>query len=144
LFPCASPRSALSAVVVARFLFHTRKVPMYQVVSELLGRLDADDRERFEERAAIVEYEGGLPREEAESYALLDVLQSHPFALTGVTLIQIDGENETRWLLTTDAEQAKKVSRACGTAARLVDLTDVIKEQFGGAALLTPVPECAK
>jgi hypothetical protein len=117
---------------------------MYEVVSELLERLDADDRERFEERAGIVEFEGMLPREEAESYALLDVLRSNPFALTGVTVIRIDRENETLWVITTDAKGAQLIWRACGGGARIVDLTDVVREQFGGAALLTSVPDCAK
>ena len=61
---------------------------MYPIVSELIERLDADVRELFEERAGIVEYEGELPREEAESYALLDVLRRHPWALTGVTVVR--------------------------------------------------------
>ena len=34
-----------------------------------------DWRELFEERAAIREYDGDMPRELAEHYALLDVLQ---------------------------------------------------------------------
>jgi hypothetical protein len=34
--------------------------------------LPADWREVYEERAAIREYDGGLPRELAEHYALLD------------------------------------------------------------------------
>ena len=39
------------------------------------GLLDYDSRqERFGERAAIYEYDGGLPREEAEKAALKDVL----------------------------------------------------------------------
>jgi len=117
---------------------------MYQIVSELLERLDTDARELFEERAGIVEFEGGLPREEAESYALLDVLRRYPFALTGLTLVQIDNHTETRWLLTTDADGANKVTSSCGIAARVVDIIDVISERFGGAALLTAVPECCK
>jgi hypothetical protein len=36
--------------------------------------LPADLREDYEERAAIREYDGGLPRELAEHYALLDAL----------------------------------------------------------------------
>lgn len=32
--------------------------------------------EQFEERAAIVEYEGGLPRDDAEQVAMLDVLKT--------------------------------------------------------------------
>jgi len=116
---------------------------MYEVVSELIQRLDAADRELFEERAGIVEFEGGLPRSESESYALLDVLRANPFALTGLTLIQVDGATETHWILTTDPDGARLLSRACGSAARVVDLADAIKEQFAGAAMLVAVPECS-
>jgi hypothetical protein len=116
---------------------------MYEVVSELIQRLDAVDRELFEERTGIVEFEGGLPREEAESYALLDVLRANAFALTGVTLIQVDGATETRWILTTDADEARLLSRACGADARVVDLADAIRSHFAGAAMLVPVPQCS-
>jgi hypothetical protein len=34
--------------------------------------MDANDRELFEERAAIMEFDGGLPREEAERLARLE------------------------------------------------------------------------
>jgi len=37
------------------------------------AQLNSDQLERFEERAAIMEYDGGLTRKEAESRALLAV-----------------------------------------------------------------------
>jgi hypothetical protein len=117
---------------------------MYEVVAALLQRLDERSRELFEERAGIVEFEGLLPREEAESYALLDVLRGDPFAFTGLTLIQIDRGTETRWVLTTRAEGARLLSCACGAAECAVDLTDVITAQFKGAAMLVAVRDCAE
>lgn len=48
--------------------------PLDEHVRRIVSRLDAGRREAFEERAAIVEYDAGLPREEAERRALLDVL----------------------------------------------------------------------
>ena len=48
------------------------------ITDELLELLDADLREEYEERAAIMEYEGGLPREFAEYLALLNVFHRHP------------------------------------------------------------------
>jgi hypothetical protein len=36
--------------------------------------LPAEWRDEYEERAAIREYDGGLPRELAEHYALIDIL----------------------------------------------------------------------
>lgn len=37
-----------------------------------------DEKERYEERAAIMEFDGGLPRAEAEKLALQDVLSNSP------------------------------------------------------------------
>jgi len=113
---------------------------MYPIVSELIERLDTDLHELFEERAGIVEYEGGLQREEAESYALLDVLRRHPWALTGVTVVQFEVAKETCWLLTTDADGLSRVVRLGGEAACLVDPAEVIEERFQGAALLSKWP----
>ena len=39
--------------------------------------LPPDLREAWEERAAIMQYDGGLPFEEAERLALADVLRNH-------------------------------------------------------------------
>jgi hypothetical protein len=39
------------------------------------ARTTADDREQLEERAAIMEYDGKLPRAEAERRALVDLEQ---------------------------------------------------------------------
>ena len=40
-----------------------------------LNQLPADVRERIHERAAIMEYDGGLSRAEAEKRAVADVLE---------------------------------------------------------------------
>ena len=113
---------------------------MYAVVTELIERLDTDVRELFEERAGIVEFEAGLPREEAESYALLDVLRRYPWALTGVTAVRFEVAKETCWLLTTAADALRRVARFGGAAACLVDPAEVIEERFQGAALLSRWP----
>ena len=117
---------------------------MYAVVTELIERLDTDIRELFEERAGIVEFEGGLPREEAESYALLDVLRRHPWALTGVTVVRFELGTETCWLLTTAADALRRVTQFGAGAARLVDPAEVLEERFQGAALLSRWPEHGK
>ena len=41
--------------------------------------LTIDEQERFEERAAIMEYEGGLPRQQAEQEAFACVLRSREY-----------------------------------------------------------------
>ena len=50
-------------------------------IIEMLDRLEPDLREDYEERAAIMEYDGGLLREHAECLALLNILRKHPTAL---------------------------------------------------------------
>jgi len=44
-------------------------------VQDLVGRPNAGDRELYEERAAIREFDGLQPRALAEALALLDVLR---------------------------------------------------------------------
>lgn len=44
--------------------------PLDPLVARAVAQLDEADREAFEERAAIMEYDGGLPRREAERRAL--------------------------------------------------------------------------
>ena len=54
---------------------------MNPIVSELVELLDEDQFELWEERAAIMEYDGRLSREYAECLALLDIIRRHPEAL---------------------------------------------------------------
>lgn len=44
--------------------------PLDADVARAVAKLNEDDREAFEERAAIFEYDAGLPRREAERRAL--------------------------------------------------------------------------
>ena len=48
---------------------------MNEIVEELLTRLSEDQREGFEERAGIMQYDGGLTRDHAECLALLYLLR---------------------------------------------------------------------
>ena len=50
---------------------------MNEIVEQLLTHLSADLREDFEERAAIMEYDGGLPRDHAECLALLYLIKKN-------------------------------------------------------------------
>jgi hypothetical protein len=114
---------------------------MYQIVSQLLDRLSADLRDLFEERAGITEFLGGIsPREEAESFAMLDVLQSHPWAITGLTVIQIDINNDMHWILASDADGERLLARFGRCATYLDDPAEVIQQRFQGAALLCKWP----
>ena len=55
---------------------------MNQIVADLVALLDADQREAFEERAGIIEFEAGVPRDLSEALALLCVLRQYPEVLS--------------------------------------------------------------
>lgn len=55
--------------------------PEDEVVADLLGQLDNSQREAYEERSAILEFDAGLTRGHAECLALLDAIRRH-FILT--------------------------------------------------------------
>ena len=60
---------------------------MDAVVAEMVTALDDNQREDFEERAAIIEFDANLPRGHAECLALLDVLRRNPAVLAKLKTI---------------------------------------------------------
>lgn len=58
------------------------KPPVDELVADMINFLDASQREDFEERAGIIEFDAKLSRGHAECLALLDVLRRHPEVLT--------------------------------------------------------------
>ena len=58
------------------------KPPVDELVADMINFLDGDQREDFEERAGIIEFDAKLSRGHAECLALLDVLRRHPEVLT--------------------------------------------------------------
>ena len=48
------------------------------IVSDFVNLLDANLREAWEERAAILEFEAGITRDLAEALALLLVIRQYP------------------------------------------------------------------
>ena len=112
--------------------------PTDPLVAELVERLDASQREAWEERAAIMEVDGQLPRGHAECLALLDLLRRHPSVLSGVTVLEIELDGGTEWLLTTDLPYAQRyVADVGGHEIAVHQLADVLLTQYGGVALLT-------
>ena len=103
-------------------------------VQDLVGRLGAGDRELYEERAAIREFDGLQPRALAEALALLDVLRLRPAALLGVRVLHAEVEGARRCALLT-GRSTRRLRLVCQA-----DLAAVVSQQFGGAALLSPVP----
>ena len=112
--------------------------PTDPLVAELVERLDASQREDLEERAAIMQFDGGLPRGHAECLALLDLLCRHPSVLSGVTVLEIELDGGTEWLLTTDLQYARRyVADVGGHEIAVHQLADVLLTQYGGIAVLT-------
>ena len=112
--------------------------PTDPLVAELVERLDASQREAWEERAAIMQFDGQLPRGHAECLAMLDLLCRHPSVLSGVTVLEIELDGGTEWLLTTDLPYARRyVADVGGNEIAVRHLADVLLTQYGGIAVLT-------
>jgi len=112
--------------------------PTDPLVAELVTRLDASQREAWEERAAIMQFDGQLPRGHAECLALLDLLRSHPSVLCGVAVLETETDGGTEWLLTTDLQYARRyLADVGGHEIAERHLPDVLLTQYGGIAVLT-------
>ena len=115
-----------------------RITPQDAIVADLVVRLDAGQREDFEERAGIIEFDAQMPRGHAECLALLDVLHRHPAVLTGIVVLHVELEGATQWLLTTDLEITRQQLKGMGgVEIAVLDVADVIEEQYAGLATLT-------
>ena len=107
------------------------------LLTDLLNRLDPDCREAFEERAGIMQFDAGLDRAHAETLALLDLIHRHPLCLSGIAVLQIELDGATEWLLTTDVDFARQhLADIFAREIRVVNLIEVLHEQYGGIATL--------
>lgn len=64
-----------------RRFFYVRRLPMndsHPIVTDFADLLDANLREAWEERAAVMQFEAGIPRDLAEALALLLVIRQYP------------------------------------------------------------------
>jgi hypothetical protein len=107
--------------------------PLNQFVADLVGLLDADLREQFEERAAIMEFEGGLARSHAECLALIGALRTSSSALGSEVAIQIEIEGHRRWILANKmrSKQEAVFFRAASVLDALLDLLDSLERGEG-------------
>ena len=107
------------------------------LVGEVVDTLPTDLREDFEERAAIMEHDGELPRAEAECRALLSVLRRFPEVIVGVTVLRFRMDGVPQYLLTTDLELAGRHLAHLGAAeVDTVPLAEVVADRCGGLAAL--------
>jgi hypothetical protein len=110
----------------------------HPIVADLLARLDEQQQETHSERAAILEFDAGLDRQLSEALALLDLIRINPLALSGITVMQVELDGGTQWLLTTDLAFARQHLADIGAKEiAKVNLADVVAEQYGGVAALT-------
>lgn len=113
-------------------------IPSDPLVAQLVNGLDSVLREAFEERAGIVQFDAGLTRGHAEALAMLDVLRRHPEVLTGISVLQVELDGASEWLLTTDLPFARRYLADVGASEiAQCNLADVLAEQYGGIAALT-------
>lgn len=110
------------------------------LIADLLDLLNEDLRYQFEERAGIMEFDGGLSRDYAECLALIDLLRSHPGALLGLSILLVGQKGQggqLRLTLCCDpaAEQALRAKHRASHVTS-ADLAAAIKREFGGVAVL--------
>lgn len=111
--------------------------PQDEIVAGFVGQLDEIHREFYEERAGIREFDAGLDRAHAEALALLDLIHRYPLCLSGITVLQIELDGATEWLLTTDVDFARQhLADIFAREIRVVNLIEVLHEQYGGIATL--------
>lgn len=114
--------------------------PIDPTVAELVNLLDDDLAELFQERAAVREYDGGHARGHAEALALLDVVNCHPEALSGVTVFALEIDGAMTYIVTTDRDYVRSVDARTDTQPKgRVDLAGVLRDSFGGKARLEAV-----
>lgn len=102
--------------------------PLNPIVEALVCRLDTDLREAFEERAGIMQFEAGQPRELAEALALLDVIRMNPLAVAEVTAWRVELDGQVLTVLTADPHAARQHLSAIGaTKPQPVDLTEAVR-----------------
>ncbi len=112
--------------------------PQHPIVADLLCRLDESQREAYEERAGILTFEAGVNRPLAEALALLNLIHQNPLALSGITVLQIELDGGSEWLLTTDLPFARQhVADIHAKEITKANLADVLELQYGGVAVLT-------
>lgn len=112
--------------------------PTDPLVAKLVALLDASQREDFEERAGIMQFDAQLQRGHAEALAMLDLMYRQPSLLTGISVLQIELDGGMEWLLSTDLTYARRsVADVGGNEIAVCQLADVLLTQYSGVAVLT-------
>lgn len=110
--------------------------PLDPLVAAAVRKLNPDDHEAWLERAAIMEHDGGIARAGADCLALLDLLARRPQALTGLAVLAAMLDGCQQWVLTSDAEAARRQLAGMGAVEIFAVDPVVALKQYGGLALL--------
>lgn len=115
--------------------------PLDVHVRRIVSQFDTNHRrEAFEERAAIVQYDGHVGRAQAERLACLDILATYGLPCP-VQLLRVDIAGSTDWVLTTDVEATTAtLTELGGTDIVEVSADEVVRRQFGDLAVLSTPP----
>jgi len=106
-------------------------------VGDLFERMQDDHVLDWLERSSLVEFDAGRPRPLAEALALIELLRRHPAILVQVQVLAFEHGGATQWLLTDSLAHARQVvSDIGGVEVGCHPVTDVVRDQFGGIALL--------
>lgn len=116
--------------------------PLDPSVARIVDQLDEDRREAFEERAAIMEFDGGMARADAEPAALIDTLARYGLPPgSRVRLLQAQVGEATEWVLTTDPASARtRLAELGADDIAEADLDEVVTSQYGDLAFLSTGP----
>lgn len=104
------------------------------LIGEWLRGLPPALREEFEERAGIMEFDGGLSRECAEYASMAVLFRRHPLRAHGLHLVRV---GPSRYLLTNDPGCPGSPTGDL----RQCDLPSVIRELGGAVVLEAPKTE---
>lgn len=107
------------------------------LVASVVSKFDEGQREDWEERAAVMEFDGQLPRTYAEALAVIDLLHRYPAAISGVTVLQVELDGGTEYVLTTDLDYARQhLADIHAKEIAVVNLREVVAKEYGGIAAL--------
>jgi hypothetical protein len=113
--------------------------PIHPIVEALLSRLGENDREAFEERAGIMQFEAGHPRELAETLAMLEVVRTNPLAVSGVVHLRMQLRGEVLSVLSTEPETLlRDLGEASWVHPEPIDLAEAVR-RLADAAVLRPL-----
>jgi len=106
-------------------------------VGNLFALMDEGLVEAWLERSAVVEFDAGQSRPLAQALALIELLRRHPDILGQVQVLAFERDGGTQWLLSDRLAHARQVvSDIGGVEVGCHSVADVVRDQFGGIALL--------